>query len=124
MFWIPYDLILLAFLSNEFSFKVKTLKSIHHINIIHEVFKRKVETSTFAACKTNEDLSTNRKEEKYKKVHSFLSTVSKERRGKTQISGGGWLPQFYIQLVYRATLPFTITSKNLKCSLFSTKKWI
>ena len=31
-------------------------------------------------------------------------------------------PQFYIQLVYRANLPFTLTSKNLSFSLIWTKK--
>ena len=55
MSWIPYDLIFFAFLSNEFSFKVKA--SIELCNIILKVFKRKVKSYPFATCITDAKLS-------------------------------------------------------------------
>ena len=56
-------------LSHEFSFKVRTSIT---INIILEVFKRKVETYTFTAYKTDAKLSIKYKNKRWKEKRSAL----------------------------------------------------
>ena len=53
-----------------------------------------------------------RKKGNIKKCTLFSSTISKERRGKTQISGGGWLPPVLYTVVYRALFLLHTHPKN------------